>query len=263
MTDPEFFPARRTLTIAEIISLSEAETTGRFLTRRIADIASLERASPRDLAYALAHDEAALRQTKAGACFVTSALAAAAPESVAPLVVPDPFAAFVRTATTLFPDAARPSSLFEAQGRFASASIHPSARLEAGVTVDPGAMIGPRAEVGSGTLVGAMAVIGPDVRIGRDCRIGPGVSLTHALIGDRVLMESGVRIGAAPVVSGPPARGRVIVQDNVEIGANATIARGSIGDTVIGEGARIDTLAIIASDMMIDRYCVILPGSGR
>ncbi len=108
-----------------------------------------------------------------------------------------------------------------------------------------------------------MAVIGPGVRIGRDCQIGPGVSVTHALIGDRVLVEAGVRIGSAPVASGPPARGRVIVQDGVEIGANATIARGSIGDTVIGEGARIDTLAIIASDMMIDRHCVILSGGGR
>jgi UDP-3-O-[3-hydroxymyristoyl] glucosamine N-acyltransferase len=108
-----------------------------------------------------------------------------------------------------------------------------------------------------------MAVIGPDVRIGRDCRIGSAASVTHALIGDRVQVEAGVRIGAAPVASGPPARGRVIVQDGVGIGANATIARGSMGDTVIGEGARIDTLAIVASDMMIDRYCVILPGSGR
>jgi UDP-3-O-[3-hydroxymyristoyl] glucosamine N-acyltransferase len=263
MTEPEFFPARLTLTVAEIVALSEAESAGRFLARRIADIASLERASPRDVAYALAQDKAALRRTKAGGCFVTEAMAAAVPESVAPLVVPDPFAAFVQIATTLFPDAARPSSLFEAQGRFASALVHPSARLEAGVTVDPGAMVGPRAEIGSGTLVGAMAVIGPGVRIGRDCQIGPGVSLTHALLGDRVLVEAGVRIGAAPVAPGPPARGRVIVQDGVEIGANATIARGSMGDTVIGEGARIDTLAIIASDMMIDRHCVILSGGGR
>jgi UDP-3-O-[3-hydroxymyristoyl] glucosamine N-acyltransferase len=106
-------------------------------------------------------------------------------------------------------------------------------------------------------------VIGPDVRIGRDCQIGPGVSVTHALIGDRVLVDAGVRIGGAPAASGPPARGRVIVQDNVQIGANATIARGLMGDTVIGEGARIDTLAIIASDMMIDRHCVILAGGGR
>ena len=263
MTDPEFFPGRRTLTIAEIVSLSEAEAVGRFLSRRIEDIASLERAGPRDLAYAFAYDEAALRRTKAGGCFVTRALIAAVPDSVAPLIVPDPFAAFVKTAATLFPDAARPSSLFEAEGRFASALIHPSARLESGVTIDPGAMIGPRAEIGSGTLVGAMAVIGPDVRIGRDCRIGPAVSVTHALIGDRVQVEAGVRIGAAPVASGPPAGGRVIVQDGVGIGANATIARGAIGDTVIGEGARIDTLATIASDMMIDRYCVILTGDGR
>ena len=113
MTDPDFFPGRRTLTVAEIVSLSEAEGVGRLLSRRIEDIASLEHAGPRDLAYASAHDEAALRRTKAGACFVTRALIAAVPDSVAPLIVADPFAAFVKIAAALFPDAARPSSRAE------------------------------------------------------------------------------------------------------------------------------------------------------
>ena len=67
------------------------------------------------------------------------------------------------------------------------------AGLETGVTVDPGGVIGPDAEIGSGTVIGANAVIGPDVRIGRDCSIGPGATVTHALIGNRVIIHAGVR----------------------------------------------------------------------
>ncbi len=71
----------------------------------------------------------------------------------------------------------------------------PEARLEPGVIVDPGAVIGPRAQIGSGTLVSANAVIGPDVCIGRDCTIGPNATVMHALLGDRVYLHPGVRIG--------------------------------------------------------------------
>ena len=73
--------------------------------------------------------------------------------------------------------------------------MHPSARLEAGVTVDPLAVIGPHAEIGAGTVIAAGAVIGPDVCIGRDCAIGAGATILHALIGDRVIIHPGARIG--------------------------------------------------------------------
>jgi UDP-3-O-[3-hydroxymyristoyl] glucosamine N-acyltransferase len=124
-------------------------------------------------------------------------------------------------------------------------------------------MVGPRAEIGSGTLIGPMVAIGPDVRIGRDCAIGAGASLRNALIGDRVVIQAGCRIGEGGIGAGPnaPRIGRVIIQDGVEIGANSTIDRGTLGDTVIGEGAKIDNLARIAPDMMIERHCVIVAGS--
>ena len=92
----------------------------------------------------------------------------------------EPYRAFVEVTRTLFPDALRPSSLFEAHGIAQSALVHPSARLESGVIVDPGAVIGPRAEIGTGTVISAGAVIGPDVRIGRDCVIGANASITTA-----------------------------------------------------------------------------------
>jgi UDP-3-O-[3-hydroxymyristoyl] glucosamine N-acyltransferase len=138
------------------------------------------------------------------------------------------------------------------------------------VTIDPGAVIGPRAEVGTGTVIGAGVVVGPKVHIGRDCAIGPNVSIMHALIGDRVIVHPGCRIGqdgfgylmgAAGHVKIPQI-GRVIIQDGVEIGANTTIDRGAMSDTVIGEGTKIDNLVQIAHNVQIGRHCVLASQTG-
>ena len=148
----------------------------------------------------------------------------------------------------MFPQAIRPKSLLGTTGLNPGASIHSEARLEQGVIVDPGVVIGPRAEIGFGTIIGANSVIGSDVRIGRDCLIGPQVTISHALIGDNVIVHPGARIGQssidcrhAGIAFAPPGLpkalkiGRVIIQNGVEVGANATIDRGAAGDTVIGE----------------------------
>jgi UDP-3-O-[3-hydroxymyristoyl] glucosamine N-acyltransferase len=164
----------------------------------------------------------------------------------------------------------RPSSLFEAGGISKSALVHPTARLENGVTIDPAAVIGPRAEIGAGTLIAVGAVIGPEVRIGRDCAIGANVTIVHALIGDRVIIHTGARIGqdGFGYLPGPRGHGkvpqvaRVIIQDAVEIGANTTIDRGFIRDTVIGEGTKIDNLVQIAHNCEIGRHCVMAAFTG-
>ena len=136
--------------------------------------------------------------------------------------------------------------------------------------VDPGAVIGPRAEIGSGTVIGPCAVIGPGVRIGRRCSIGANSSIMHALIGDRVIIHPGCRIGqdGFGYVLGPvghtkvPQIGRVIVQDDVEIGAQTAIDRGSVRDTVIGEGTKIDNLVQIGHNCWIGRHCVLAGATG-
>jgi len=168
-------------------------------------------------------------------------------------------------ARRLFEDSLRPSSLFEADGVPSTAAIHPSAQVAIGVTIDPGAVIGPRAWIGAGTVIGANAVIGADVRIGRDCSIGPGVSIIHSIVGNSVIAHPGCRIGQdgfryLPGANGHtkvPQLGRVIVGDNVEIGAGTTIDRGGNGDTTIGEGTKIDNLVHIAHNVTIGRHCII------
>src|SRR5262249_769445 len=136
--------------------------------------------------------------------------------------------------------------------------------------IDPGAVIGPRAGVGSGTVIGPNAIIGPNVQIGRDCLVGPGASIVHALVGDGVILHAGCRIGQdgfryQPTAEGHvkmPQLGRVMIQDGVEIGANTTIDRGGAGDTVIGEGTKIDNLVQIGHNCMIGRHCIIVAECG-
>ncbi|MFL5431840.1 MAG: UDP-3-O-(3-hydroxymyristoyl)glucosamine N-acyltransferase, partial [Myxococcales bacterium] len=124
--------------------------------------------------------------------------------------------------------------------------------------------------IGDGARVGAQAVIGPHVRIGRDCSIGPNASVLNALVGNRVILHPGAHVGQDGfgfAMSGQghlkvPQVGRVIIQDDVEIGANTTIDRGSGRDTVIGEGTKIDNLVQIGHNVVIGRHCVIVAQVG-
>jgi UDP-3-O-[3-hydroxymyristoyl] glucosamine N-acyltransferase len=108
------------------------------------------------------------------------------------------------------------------------------------------------------------------VRIGRDCSIGPHASLIHALVGDRVIVHGGCRIGqdGFGYIMGPrghrkvPQIGRVIIQDDVEIGAGTTIDRGANRDTVIGEGTKIDNLVQIGHNVTIGRHCILVAQTG-
>lgn len=261
MSEPIFFKPEGGLSLEVIVALTSARPPANAgADLRISDVAPPERAGPNDITFVELHSGVAV--TQAGACFVRGENIGVLAAPVLPLVVPDPFRAFVLTAQALYPGAARPSSLFETQGRAESALVHASARIEIGVTIDPAAVIGPRAEIGSGTIIGPMAVIGPDVRIGRGCSIGASASITNALLGDYVVISAGCRIGQqAPFEArrdtNGPATGRVILQDRSEIGANCTIDRGSYRDTVIGEGTRVDNLMHIGGDVMIGRYCKI------
>jgi len=270
MTEPRFFERPEGLTAQEIAALTGAVLHG-SADRRIGGIAPLDRASPGDLSFMQSPKYLAqFTATLAGICLTTEKFAAKAPAHVAVLVTPAPYRAFVAVAQKLYPGAMRPSSLFEASGVSPSALVHPSARLESGVTIDPAAVIGPRAEIGAGTVIAPGAVIGPDVRIGRGCAIGAGATIVHALIGDRVIVHAGVRIGQdgfgyLPGAAGHgkvPQVGRVIIQDGVEIGANSTVDRGAIRDTVIGEGSKIDNLVQIAHNVEIGRHCVLAAYTG-
>jgi len=272
MTDPQFFRPRAPLTVADIVALTGAEhAAGSFPDRRVGGVGPLDLAGPSDLTF---YDNAKFREeflaTDAGVCFARAELAADAPENLAVLLVKEPYRAYVAVARVLYQDDLKPAGLFGGRGIAPGASVHPEAKLEDGVIADPGAVIGPRAEIGEGTLIGANAVIGAEVRIGRNCVIGANATVQYALIGDRVVIHPGVQIGqdGFGYVSGRnghmkvPQTGRVIVQDDVEIGAGTTIDRGAHRDTMIGEGTKIDNLVQIAHNVSIGRHCVIVAHTG-
>jgi UDP-3-O-[3-hydroxymyristoyl] glucosamine N-acyltransferase len=207
----------------------------------------------------------ALKETKAGAIFMAAGYAEKAPAHAIPLISKDPYRSFAKSLELFFPDAGHPK-VGSADGGLIAAS----ARIEEGAIVEAGAIVGPEAQVGRGTRIAAGAVIGYRVAIGRECFVGPGATVTHALIGNRVILHAGVRIGqdGFGFAMGPLGHykvrqvGRVIVQDDVEIGANATIDRGALKDTVIGEGSKIDNLVQIAHNVVIGRRCVIVAQTG-
>jgi UDP-3-O-[3-hydroxymyristoyl] glucosamine N-acyltransferase len=202
----------------------------------------------------------------AAACLVAPAFAANVPKGTAALLTPEPYRGFALALRLFYPDALQPKA---ARGG-GEPLIDPSAEIEEGAVLEPGVVIGPEARIGRGTRIAAGAVIGYRVTIGRDGYIGPLATLVHTLVGDRVIVHSGARIGqdGFGFAMGPrghlkvPQIGRVIIQDDVEIGANTTIDRGALKDTIVGEGTKIDNLVQIGHNVVIGRHCVIVAGCG-
>jgi UDP-3-O-[3-hydroxymyristoyl] glucosamine N-acyltransferase len=206
----------------------------------------------------------ALDQTSAGAVIVHPDMVARVPSSTVAIRTIEPYAAWARVAALFYPV---PS---------ASPGIHPSAIVAEDARIDPSAEVGPLsvieagAEIGPGCRIGACAVVGSGVIVGRDCRIGAHASLSHAILGARVYVYPGARIGQegfgfASTSDGflsVPQLGRVILEDDVEVGANSTIDRGSSRDTIIGAGSRIDNLVQIGHNVVLGRCCVIVAQVG-
>jgi len=148
--------------------------------------------------------------------------------------------------------------------------VHAGAEIDPSAEIGPLAVIGAKARIGARCRIGAGAVIGDGVIIGADCRIGAQVTLSHALIGERVVIYPGARVGQdgfgfAVTPEGflsVPQLGRVVLDDDVEIGANTTIDRGSLRDTVIGAGSRLDNLVQIGHNVQVGRLCVIVAQVG-
>jgi UDP-3-O-[3-hydroxymyristoyl] glucosamine N-acyltransferase len=262
---PEFFRTSPK-SVAEIAALLSLNVSDIDTKRVVSSVAALDRAGPHDVAFlenTLYKD--ALAKTKAGVALIAAPFASLVPPDTIALIVPHPHAAFAIVASALYPTVAHPGLIFGQNGISPGASVHPEARLEQGVGVDPGVVIGPCAEIGSGTTIAANTVIGPHVRIGRNCHISSNVTILSALIGNDVIIHSGTSIGQDGFGfaigryghTKVPQIGRVIIQDQVELGANVAIDRGGIRDTIIGEGSKLDNMVHIAHNVVMGRQCLI------
>ena len=264
MQHPGFFDRAGPFPIGEVAKAVGAELrSGADVGRLVHDVRPLADAGPEHLTFVDNRKYMPqLPGCRAGACLIAPAFVARLPTSVEPLTSPAVYRGFAQALLLFYPDALHP----KAARAGATTPVDPTARLEAGAEIEPGAIVGPEAMIGRGTRVAAGAVIGYRCAIGRDCYIGPGASVTHALLGNRVTVHAGVRIGQDGFGFAMGARGhlkvpqigRVIIQDDVEIGANTCIDRGALKDTVIGEGTKIDNLVQIGHNVVIGRHCVIV-----
>ena len=272
MPETSFFPRGEGLTLRVLAESSGASLgEGADPDARIDGLAALDEAGPGDVSFfdnpRYAEE---LASTRAGCVVVSERNRGLVPPGIAMLVARDPALTFAAIGRALFPAAVAPIPATAEQGRSDRASVDPTARLEEGVVVEPFAVVGPDVSVGSGTVIGCGAVVAGGCRIGRDCRIGAGVTISHAFLGNRVILHPGVRIGqdGFGYTVGPKGLmksvqvGRVVVQDDVEIGANTTIDRGAIRDTVIGEGTKIDNQVQIGHNVTVGRHCVIVAQVG-
>jgi UDP-3-O-[3-hydroxymyristoyl] glucosamine N-acyltransferase len=234
------------------------------------DVRPLDMAGPGDLTFIDNRKYVdALGRTQAAFCLVSSALQSRVPSATQAIVVRAPYHAFAAALQIFYPDAMKPKAAGYAAVN-GGPLVHPTARIEDGAVIEPGAIVGREAAVGAGTTVAAGGVVGYRVTIGRGGYVGPGASVIHALVGDRVIIHAGARIGqdGFGFALGPnghlkvPQIGCVVIQDDVEIGAGTTIDRGSLKDTIIGEGSKIDNLVQIGHNVVLGRHCVIVAQVG-
>ena len=261
----------------------------------VSAVASMELASPQDIVFVdnEKHLAAAL-QSRAGAIIagefaVASAVKSAASRSGArPVLISDhPKLAFSRAARFLreelpFPsvavhdaavhDAGQQGSLGQG-GAHSTAVIHPSAVLGRGVVVEERAVVGERVQVGDNARIGAGCAIGAGVRMGCDCEIYPNVTMyPGTTLGDRVIVHAGAVLGSDGFgyvrdrktgrYEKFPQVGRLVIDDDVEIGANTTIDRGALDETRIGRGTKIDNLVHVGHNCQIGEDVVIAAQTG-
>lgn len=263
--DPGSGESARTLTASDIAALVDGSLTGDG-TVTVGAVAPLDRAGPSDLSFlATRRYVGQFAGTKAGVVLLAPDLADAPGAPAARIVVDKPHEAVLRVLPRLYPEAPRQSG------------IHATARLGRGVRVGDGVCIGPYVVVDDGARIGDDVTLDAHVVVGRDVPVGDGSHLyphvvlyPGAVVGRRVRLHAGVRVACDGfgyvfrdgVHARIPHVGRCIIHDDVDIGANSTLDRGSVDDTVIGPGTRIDNLVQVGHNVRIGARCLVMAQVG-
>lgn len=273
MADPRFFKNEGPFTLTELAQRIDAELSeGADGSILVDDVRPLDEAGEGHLSF--------IDNPKYMDAFATSGATAIitapknvekAPAGTALLVSHQPYRSYAMAAQAFYPSSVKPRSLFGAlPGESFTSTVHPTAKIDPTAIIEPGAVIGAGAEIGPGTVISGTAFVGQNCAVGTDSYIGPGASVIYSLVGDRVLIHPGVRLGqdgfgfamGLPSHEKIPQLGRVIIQDDVEIGANTAIDRGANPDTVIGAGTKIDNLVQIGHNAHIGAGCILVAQGG-
>lgn len=264
MADPRFFKNAGPFSLAQLASIGQAEIVSGDPDLMLNDVQPLQAAGAEHLSFLdnKLYVEA-FTQSAAGACLCDPNFVDRAPATMAVLSTKEPYRAYARIAQAFYPpEAVRP-------GVHPSAHVSAMANLGAGCQIDAGAVVSDGAEIGDGCKIGANSYIGPGVVLGEGCDVGPNVTLQCALIGKNCVFHPGVRIGQDGFGFAPgavhlkvPQLGRVVIGDDVDIGANACVDRGTGPDTVIASGSKIDNLVQIGHNVQIGIGCLFPALSG-
>jgi UDP-3-O-[3-hydroxymyristoyl] glucosamine N-acyltransferase len=253
------------VTLAELAKLISAQLQAGEPESIILSAAALEEAQPGSISFAEGPKQLnALKNTRASAVVLTAELAPNCPGAA--LIVANPRRAFAQLLRVLYPNPKAPLG------------VHPSAVIAEGVVVPasasigPGVVIGERVSLGEGVVIGAGVSIGADCVLGAETQLAPRVTLySRVTVGERVMIHSGAVIGADGFGYEPNADGSwfktyqvggVRIGNDVEIGANTTIDRGALSDTVIGNGVKLDNLIMIAHNVSIGEHTIIAGCTG-
>lgn len=266
MVDTTFYYRKENVTLADVAKVTSAVLTDESKGgEKIADIATMANATADDICFFYdrkSKEKAA--NIKAKACVTTNDLAQFVPQGVILLIAENPKLAFLALNEYMYAE-------YQLQaGIDSTAKIAASAKIGQGCHIGAYVVIGDNVEIGDGCIIEPHVVINHDCKIGAKCRIGSGASISYAHIGNGCYIYSGARIGhdgfGFQFMNGQhhriPQLGRVIIGNDVEVGANACIDRGALDDTVIGDGSRIDNLVQIAHNDKLGRGCVVVAQVG-
>ena len=265
MADNRFFSKAGPFTLAEIALKSECKLAegvdGNIV---IDDIRGVDEAQKGDLTWAfIPAVRDALSKTQATAVITSDKFAQYVPKEVAVLLSNDPHRSYGLAAQMFYPIVIK-GCISE------KANVASSAKFGQNCRVDAGAFVGENVEFGDHCWIQANATIHDGVKMGNDCIVGSNACVSHCIAGNKVYIYPGAMIGQdgfgfAMGILGPtkvPQLGRVIIGNDVEIGSNTTVDRGAMGDTVIGDGCRIDNLCQIAHNVKLGSCCVIVAQVG-
>ncbi len=266
MADQRFFHRTAAKTLQELAQLGGGRLHDKADPElMIEDVSALQQAVPGTISFLdNPRYRATLADTKASACIIAPKLAELAPPHCHIILSETPYKTYALIAQAFYPDAYPPPRIAD------SATIGRDAVIGDGCVIEENVVIGEGAVIGAGAWIEANTVIGKNVVIGDRCRIGALVTISHAVLGKHVRLYTGVRIGQdgfgfaidpAGFVK-VPQLGRVLIEDNVEIGANTCIDRGAGPDTVIGAGTWIDNLVMIGHNVRIGRGCILVGQCG-
>ncbi len=274
-----FYHITKSITLGEIAKLTDAKIDEKYNNFEITNLGSLENANEKSIIYfslgntvSNALDKSSeykekLKKVSAGACFITDENKNLLPSSIIPVVVNDPKLAFIILTYKFFED----KSIIK-KGISTDSFIDSSVIFKNKDTVHIGhfVVIEENVEIGENCYIGSGAKIKTGVKIGNNCVIKENAVISHAILGDNVKIGEGSCIGGDGFGwhSGSfghmwvPQLGRVILEDNVEIGINTSIDRGALDDTIIGKGTKIDNLIQIGHNCKIGKNCILAAMSG-